>query len=165
MQSIEREKMQAQRINHMFRFHYTKSSGEIVEKMKLKIASLQEKIEERKGRIKKIRDEFGITDAVYIDLLEQARDALKKNDTRMSYIIPSAKNDARTLAQDGETTTIGAGTVNSLLTETDFIREEESQVRKLDLIARNLKDEERDWSQGRKVGWALDEEELKYLGF
>lgn len=158
--------MQATSIDHMFNFHFTKSSQEIKEKMTTKVVALKAKIEERKTRIRTIREEFKITNEVYIDLLEQAREASKRKENRMSYVI-SSKNDAQ-VTQSGpaeEAITIGAGTVNALLTETDFVKSEEAQVQRLALLMRNLQDEERDWSNGRAIGWTLREDELKYLGF
>lgn len=157
--------MQAERIEGLFHFSFTKSSVEIIGAMHQKVTALKAKIEERKTRIKALREEHKITDAIYIDLLEQAREALKRNDlARMSYSVSAAKNDAKGSTMNQEFT-VGAGVVNNLLTESDFIRAEEGQVSRLELIARNLQDEERDWSGGRKLGWSLSEAELKYLGF
>lgn len=161
--------MQAERIDGMFHFHYIKSSVEIIGAMTQKITALKTKVEERRTRVRNLREEYKITDAIYIDLLEQAREALKRNDNnRMSYSVSNAiasKADASNSKGMAEEFTIGAGVVNNLLTENDFIKAEEGQVAKLELICRNLKDEERDWSGGRKIGWSLSESELKYLGF
>lgn len=156
--------MQVQRIDGMFHFSYTKSSGEIREKAAQKVAALRFKIEERKERIKKIRGEYKITDAILIDLLEQAREASRKNDNKMSYSVSNAPSQQQTQGMSEEII-IGAGTVNNLLTESDFIKGEESQVKRLQLIARNLQDEETEWSNGKPVGHKLNESELEYLGF
>lgn len=158
----EEEDMQPQRHDHMFNFQYVKSSKQITDKMTAKIATITKKIEERKGRIKDLRAEYKITDAVLIDLLEQAREAQRKNDNRMSYSL------SNTPAKGGgglteNTITIGAGVVNHLLTESDMVRSEEAEVTRLELVVRNLEDLEND--QGKKVGHHLREEELKYLGF
>lgn len=164
--------MKIQDIGHLFRFTYSKSSTEIVDKMKAKVIALRQKINERMERVAKVRAEYKITDAVLVDLLQQARAAARRDadmGNKMSY---STKRDpghaeigAGNEGEDGEDLVIGAGVVNGLLTENDFIERETSQVAKLALIIRNLKDEERDWSDGRKVGWSLNEDELTYLGF
>lgn len=146
----------------MFHFRFVKSSAEIAEKMKAKVTSLRLKVEERKGRIKALRAEHKITDTVYINLLEQAREAQKRNDmNRMSYTV---KNDTPTKGmQENDELVIGAGVVNFLLTETDFMKSEDTQASRLELIARNLKDHKDD--HGDTVGHQLAEEELVYLGF
>lgn len=156
-------------ISNMFHtFSYLKSSEEIISKSVQKVTDVHKKIEERRIRIKALRTEYKITDAVYIDLLEQARDAMKRNDNRMSYSVSNAIHDKRSSAgglQESDTITVGAGVVNNLLTESDHIKSEEAQVKKLQLIIRNLKDEEREWSDGRKIGYHLGESELEYLNF
>lgn len=154
-------------IEYMFHhIKYTKSSDEIRERMKEKVVALKAKIQERKGRIAKIREEFKISDKIYIDLLEQAREAQKKGQNRMSYSISNSRSsDDGGGLQESDELVIGAGTVNALLTESDFIKSETAEAKKLELISRNIKDEETDWSGGRKLGHTLSEAELEYLGF
>lgn len=65
--------MQVNRIDHMFNFRFEKSAQVIREKAKDKITALRAKIEEREVRIKRIREEYKITDAALIDVLEQAQ--------------------------------------------------------------------------------------------
>lgn len=157
--------MQVQRIDGMFHsFNYIKSSAEIVRKMSDKIDALEAKVKERKQRVASIREDNHITDAVYIDLLEQARDALKKNDGRQFYSVTNAisKGDSRGVVQEEEVR-IGAGVVNFLFTETDFIKNEEAQALRLKLICRNLVDLPTE--EGVLKGHTLSEEELKYLEF
>lgn len=159
--------MKIQEIGHLFRFTYTKSSAEILAKMEIKAAALRSKVIEREERVAKVRAEYKITDAVLVDLLRQARAAAKRNadlGARMSYNISSRKGDVDRDDIDEELV-IGAGVVDGLLTESDLIEAETSQIARLELIGRNLKDEEREWSEGRKVGWSLGEDELRYLGF
>ncbi len=154
--------MKVQDISHLFsRFQYTKSSTEIVEKMKVKMIALRQKIAERTERIAKVRAEYKITDAVLVDLLQQAR-AASRRDALMSY---SSKQKHEGSTGTEEDLVIGAGVVNQLLTENDFIEGETSQASRLELIIRNLKDAERQWSGGRALGWELSEDELRYLGF
>lgn len=163
---VRNNHMQPQRHQHMFNFQYVKSSKQITEKMSAKIIQLKSKIEERKKRIKGIREENKITDAVYIDLLEQARDAQRKNAQVISYSVSNkmagGSGGPGGLAE--ETFTIGAGVVNSLLTESDMLRSEGEEVTRYELIVRNLEDLE-NTDTGKKVGHRLQEEELRYLGF
>lgn len=146
----------------MFHFRYVKSSDEIIAKMRTKVTALRNKVEERKVRIKNLRTEYKITDAIYASLLEQAREAQKKNDmAKMSYTV---KNDTPTKGmQENDELVIGAGVVNHLLTEQDFVKSEEAQADRLDLICRNLRDTKNE--KGELVGHELGEAELTYLGF
>ncbi len=157
--------MKVQDLSHLFsRFQYTKPSTEIVEKMKAKMLALRQKIAERTERVAKVRAEYKITDAVLVDLLQQARAASRRDIDlgRMSYSSKQKHDDSTGTEED---LIIGAGVVNGLLTENDFIEGETSQASRLELIIRNLKDAERQWSGGRAVGWELSEDELRYLGF
>lgn len=144
----------------MFNFGYRKSSDEIVTKLKAKVNQIKGKVDERRMRILVLKKEHKITDAIYIDLLEQARDAMKKNDNnRMSY---SVSNKVEKGVKE-EDFTIGAGVVMNLLTESDMVRLEEAQVTRFELICRNLKDLPDD--EGKLEGHRLGEEELTFLGF
>ncbi len=148
------------RAEHMFNFGYRKSSAEIIEKLSAKTNLLRAKVEERRSRIVALKKEHKITDAIYIDLLEQARDAMKKNDQRMSYSVSNK------LVQGGikeEEFVIGAGVVMNLLTESDMARSEEAQVTRFELICRNLRDIPDE--EGNFQGHRMSEEELTYLGF
>lgn len=142
---------------------YFKTAGEIVEKCRIKIASLSNKIEERKGRIKAIRTEHQIDDAALVELLT----AMRKNADQRSFSYstgPMGDNSGR----GSEERTIAAGTVNALLTESDFIESEKAQVEKLDLIVRNLKPVRRFSSDGTELpdaGFNVGHSDLRYLGF
>lgn len=160
--------MKAQNNSDMFHFRYEKSSEEIITKMRLKISDVQAKVEERQRRIKNLREEYKITDAIYIDLLEQAREAAKKNDIhKMSYSISNASVASRGSNGTVDTEfTIGAGVVNNLLTEQDFVKAEQGDVVRMELIIRNLKDlPYNNTEDASPRGHGLSEGELKYLGF
>lgn len=150
--------MQVQSIRNMFCFEYEKSSAEITTAMKKKIQALKAKIGEREERLAKVRKEYKITDAALLDLMKQARQA-SKNVNAMSYSLNASITEG-----PEEQIVIGAGIVNFLLTESDFISGEKEQVDKLELITRNLKDllhPELKTFHGHK----LTENELEYLGF
>lgn len=155
--------MQVQRIDGMFNFTFEKTADEIVGAAKKKVVDVRSKIEERGVRIKKMRDEHKVTDAVLIDIQNQMRAQLKRGEERMSYT-----SNAQTSAGGvQEEVTIGAGVINFLLTEQDHMDGEKAQVERLDTIIRNLRDVTNYTASGTpyvakpKLGY----EELKYLGF
>jgi hypothetical protein len=154
--------MLPQETNHMLNFVYIKTSSEIITKSTTKINQLRAKVEERRSRIKGIRSEYKITDAVYINLLEQARAAQRQHNAVMTYSVSNTVTKSGGL-QENEDLVIPAGVVNNLLTETDFVKTEEDQATRLELICRNLKDLED--KNGKTVGHNLNEDELRYLGF
>lgn len=146
----------------MFSFTYEKSASEIIDKAKIKRTALLAKVEERKGRIKRIRDEYGIDDAVLIDLLQQARAS-----ARAAHAMQYTSNVKRDKGLTEDAIVVPAGVVNNLMTEQDFITGEVEQTAKLDLIIRNLVDhpDERRGMEGKMRGHRLNTEELVYLGF
>jgi hypothetical protein len=155
--------MQVQRLDGMFNFTYEKSSAEIVDRAKVKAAQLRAKIEEREVRIRRVREEYKITDAVLIDILAKARAAAKRGENMISYSNSLPPQDG----DQPEEVTIGAGVVNLLLTEGDHIEGEKANVDKLDMIVRNLKDKREFAPDGKEyaAGYQLSSTELKYLGF
>lgn len=152
--------MQAERIDHMFRFTYEKSSEEIKEKAKAKIVALKAKVEERQKRVTKIRSEYGVTDEVWSGILELMRE--KANVNAQSYTVSNNMKSPGTNSKASEEVVVPAGIVNSILTEKDYISSETAQVTKLELVVRNLKDLKED---GEVRGHKLNETELTYLGF
>jgi hypothetical protein len=155
--------MQVQRIDNMFNFTFEKSAPEIVERAKDKATATRRKIEEREVRIKRAREEYKITDAALVDIMAQARDQMQRGAMALVY-------NSKIRSDDGlheEDVTIGAGVVNMLLTERDHIEGEKSQVEKLDMIVRNLKDLRRHAPDGKEYlkGHELTSAELKFLGF
>jgi hypothetical protein len=153
--------MQVQRIDNMFNFTYVKSSTEIIGKAALKIKEIQSKTHEREARVAKLRTEYQITDAVLIDILAKAREQ-SKNGIQMSYSNTVSDDDG-----EQQEITIGAGAVNMLFTERDFIDGERSQVERLMMIIRNLKDHRKFAPDGKEYahGHELNSAELKFLGF
>ena len=155
--------MQVQRIDNMFNFTFEKSASEIVEHAKTKAAAIRLKIEEREVRIKRVREEYKISDSALVDIMAQAREQMQRGAAALVY-------NSKVRSDDGlreEDVTIGAGVVNLLLTERDHIEGEKAQVDKLDTIVRNLKDLPRFAPDGSRYlqGHALTMVELKFLGF
>lgn len=156
--------MQVQRIDNMFNFTFEKTSDEIIAAAKRKAVDVRSKIEERGVRIKKMREEHKVTDAVLIDIQNQMRAQAKRGEQdRMSYT-----SNAQTSAGGvQEEVTIGAGVINFLLTEQDHMDGEKAQVERLDTIVRNLRDVTGYTANGTSyvVKPKLSYDELKYLGF
>lgn len=158
--------MQVRGISHMFgNLRFTKTAAEIVEKCKSKTIALKAKIEERQKRVADLRREYEIDDAALIELLTAAR---KQQNSLSNYSYSTSKLGIGG-KKELEEKVIGAGVVNNLLTESDFIEGERDQVRTLEMIARNLKPIPR-FASGNGTPlpedeFVLDSEELEYLGF
>jgi hypothetical protein len=156
--------MQVQQINNMFNFTFEKTADEVVAATTKKTKNIRDKIEERGVRIKKLREEHKITDAVLIDIQNQMRAQQKLGEReRMSY----TSNAVSSGGGVQEEVTIGAGVINHLLTEQDYIDGEKAQVERLDVMARNLREVVRRTANGTVYTelFKLSYEELKYLGF
>lgn len=155
--------MQVQNIDRMFNnFTYEKSASEVVAAAKKKREEVSNKIEERQRRIRKMREEHKITDAVLIDIQNQMRADAQRGMAAQYTSNTASDDDGR-----GETVTVGAGVINFILTEQDFIGGEKAQVERLDLMVRNLRDVERRTASGTPYVelFCLSYEELKFLGF
>ena len=152
--------MQVQNISHMFSLNFELTTQELKDACTRKEREIRAKIEEREGRVTRVRSEYKITDAVLVDLLTQARAANKRNDAMTNYT-----SNAQIVNNEGEFTmvTVGAGVVNMLMTERDFIDGERSQADKLALIARSL----RNFTDDRGIARSshrVSYEELRFLG-
>lgn len=158
--------MRAQTLDHMFHnLSFQKSADEITLKADEKVTALKAKIEERIKRVAKIREEYGIDDTALIQILTEARkQAQNPRQDKMSYSFTNSAPEGQKM----EEKTIGAGAVNNLLTENDFIEAEKDQVARLELISRNLKPIHHYAENGapyKDQYFTLGYEELKYLGF
>lgn len=156
--------MRATSITNMFHgFTYPKTTEEIKTAVKAKVEKLKAKIEERTERVANLRKEYDITDSDLVQLLTAAR----KQQGAQAYTYSKGSVSDNGQAQMEEKT-IGAGVVNNLLTEQDFIEAERDQVSTLELIVRNLKAQTM-VQNGVIVGpvdqFMLSQEELRYLGF
>ncbi len=156
--------MKPQEIQGLFRFNYERSSEEICSKMTKKVIELKAKVEERRKRIAGIRSEYKISDAMIIDLLSKARRAMQQNNMMVvNYSTTAVDQDENGMERE---VVVGAGVINGLLTESDFIEAEEAAIDKLTLISRNLRDlTEHEGGRSYTTGHRLSEAELRYLGF
>jgi hypothetical protein len=157
--------MQVTNLDNSFRnLTYYKTAAEIKEAALSKIDKLNAKIENRLKRVTGLRKEYGIDDAALVQLLQAAR---KQQNASMSYTY-STSNAAVGGGSKMEERTIGAGVVNNLMTENDFIESEKDQVEALSLIVRNLKPILKHSANGQELpdgGFVLNTDELRYLGF
>lgn len=155
--------MHAKTIDHMFNFTYRKSSHEIIAKMETKILIVQAKIEDRVQRVAALRAEYGIDDAALVQLLTAARK--QAGAMKFSY---TSNSSVRGGASEMQERTIGAGAVNNLLTESDFIESERDQVTRMKLVVRNLQPIPAFAANGTPLpdtGFQLSDDEIEYLGF
>lgn len=157
--------MHARNIDHMFHgLTFTKPAIEIACAAQAKVKTLKAKVEERQRRINDLRAEYDIDDAALIQLLQAAR----KQDKALAHFAYSTSKMSGG-KKELEERTVGAGVVNNLLTENDFIEAERDQIKTLERIARNLKPIPR-FASGNGAELPPEEfkllhEELEYLGF
>ncbi len=133
----------------------TKTSPELREAMTKKVEDVQQKMQAREERLRKIREEYSI-DAERLATLVMR---FKENHSQFkSYE-----------QQDG--VVVPAGVIANLIQEHSMIDSELEQVRKLKLVLRNLRDEElythpTTGEVGKRLALhELDDDELEYLGF
>lgn len=163
--------MVAQEIARMFHFNFEKHTAEIVEKAKVKIEAVKAKIAEREARISALRKEYGIDDAALIELLTTARRRASERDEGLgsTYVFTSISCAGRVEGPGiREERTVGAGAVNNLLTESDFIESEKAQMKQLTQIVNNLRPQTAYTNSGEAYAvdrWTLSYQELEYLGF
>lgn len=149
---------------------YYKTADEIKEACSKKVKFLKTKIEERQARIASLRKEYDIDDAALISLLTDAR-RNQQNSDRMSftYMANSSTHEVSASASNKkEERSIGAGVVNNLLTENDFIQTEKEAAQRLELIQRNLFPVPTYSENGTRLpdqGFQVTEADLEYFGF
>ncbi len=160
-------------VDDMFRgVQYNKfTSGQIREAMNRKVEAVRAKIEERRGRIDKITRENEITPEALSDLIVQySQDQRRGGGAKMSY--SSIQNSSNTSSgKQTKETVVPAGVIANLVTEKELVTSETAEVKRLDLILRNLKDdqpfvdEKTGELRSRAVIHTLDDAEIEYLGF
>jgi hypothetical protein len=157
----------------MFRgLSFTKSATDIIVAATKKVTTLKAKITEREQRIVDLRKEYDIDDSALIQLLTESRKRDASMSAAMTYSFSKSLSNSEIgsshSAPKAEERIVGAGVVNNLLTENDFIENEKEQVKSLELIARNLKAIPRFSTTGIALPdeeFKLTQDELTYLGF
>lgn len=143
-------KMMTENMFHSLTFR--KPFVEIQDRMVRKSNELKHKITEREERIAKLREEYSITETMLVDLFRQARNAERNRESVVNY------STTRRNAGGMEETVIGAGVVNALLTESDFIEAARKDIDRLGLLSRNLGP--RRITEGTMAGQLVDDHEL-----
>ena len=136
--------------------------------MERKVQNVKAKIEERKVRIAKIREENSITDAMLSDMVIQYMQDQQRGQQRVSYS-NSAQPNPQKKQEDG-TVVVPAGVIANIITEKGLIESESSEVKKMTLILRNLRDTlphvgDNGLLVERPAVHTLTDEEIEYLGF
>ena len=158
-------------VEEMFRgVSYNKfTSPQVREAMTRKAEAVRAKIEERRGRIEKITHENEITPEALSDLIVQYTQDQRRGSSshKMSYSIPNSGSSGN----QPKETVVPAGVIANLVTEKELISSETAEVKRLDLILRNLKDTEPfvDATTGElrqhAIVHRLDDTDIEYLGF
>ncbi|RYE88914.1 MAG: hypothetical protein EOO75_12700 [Myxococcales bacterium] len=137
----------------------TKTSPELREAMERKVSELRRSGEEREVRVRKLREEY------LIDAERLARLILDFQRTDTAIVSYSAQGDG---GRDG---VIPAGVIAHIVREREMMDSERAQVRKMELILRNMRDRESyiDGRSGehreRMCLHSLSDDELEFLGF
>lgn len=134
-----------------------KKDGQLLaDKMESKVTGLVGKVAERKARVRKLRDENGITDLMLIELY---RIAAKRGAESGSYAISNARvlvdrdgNEHREV----EEKYVPASVVSALQAEEENIENENAQIARLHMLLRNI-----DRGGMHPVSYF----DLEYLGF
>lgn len=148
------------------------TSKQLTEAMNRKVSNINAKIAERKVRITKITKEHKITDAMLGDFILQYMRDREQGRTSVSYSnsIQPAKPVNSKAAVTPEGVIVPAGVIANLVTEKELIENETMEVKRLELILRNLKDTEhyvtaKGKLSQRAVVHTLTDDEITYLGF
>ncbi len=137
----------------------TKTTPELRESMQKKVKELGARIEDREGRMKRIREEYQIDSERLASLVMQYQN---RNSDFVSY--QAQGNSPREAV-------VPAGVIANLIREREMIDSERGQIRKLELVLRNLPDTElyNDPKTGevksRQPLHQLTDDEQEYLGF
>lgn len=135
-----------------------KTTQELREAMARKVVSLGEAVVMREGRMTKLRDEYAIGAERLADLILRFKN---EGHSQTSY-----DNQG-----DPNAPVIPAGVIANIVREREMIDMERGQIRKMELILRNIKDTEPyiDDHSGeyreRPCIHTLSDNELEYLGF
>ncbi|QSQ26317.1 hypothetical protein JY651_15875 [Pyxidicoccus parkwayensis] len=137
----------------------TKTTPVLREAMQKKVKEIAVRIEDREGRMKRIRDEYQIDSERLAALVIQFKN---KNSNFVSY---QAQGDG------SRDTIVPAGVIANIIREREMIDSERGQIRKLELVLRNLPETElyNDPRTGevksRQPLHQLTDDELEFLGF
>lgn len=148
---------------------YNKFTSKVIrDAMTKKIVAVHHKVDDRRLRVAKLLKEHKITDAMLTDMVVQYMEDQKNRRERMSY--SNSLRDPGDGSKPRETA-VPAGAIANLVTEKKLIDTELAEVKRLQLITRNLKDKEPavNASTGKLYQktcvHTLTDDEIEYLGF
>ncbi|WP_342374589.1 hypothetical protein NVS55_24950 [Myxococcus stipitatus] len=139
----------------------TKTSPELRGAMQKKVAELKGRIDEREARMRRIREEYRI-DAERLATLVMQFQKQSRNSEMVSYQTQGGASGDQL---------VPAGVIANIIREREMVDSERAQVRKVELVLRNLSDTElyNDPKTGevksRQPLHQLTDDELEYLGF
>ncbi|NMO15027.1 hypothetical protein HPC49_07255 [Pyxidicoccus fallax] len=138
-------------------YYNIKTTPELRQAMQKKVKEIRARIEDREGRMKRIREEYQIDAERLAALVIQYKN---QDSDRVSYQV-----------QGDSGTIVPAGVIANIIREREMIDSERGQIRKMELILRNLPDQElyNDPRTGevksRQPLHELTDDELEFLGF
>ena len=136
-----------------------KTTPQLREAMERKLGELTELIAAREGRVQRLRDEYEIGAEQLAQLV------IKFQNDDSGFVSYNQQGDGQ------NEKLVPAGVIANIIREREMVDSERSQMRKLNLILRNIKDEEfytnpRTGEIGtRRSLHKLTDAELEYLGF
>lgn len=136
-----------------------KTTPEIRAAMQRKVKEIASNIEEREARMRRIREEYQIDAERLAALVIQ----FQNNDS--GFVSYQAQGDSK------HAVVVPAGVIANIIREREMIDSERGQIRKMELILRNIPDMElyNDLKTGevksRQPLHKLTDEELEFLGF
>jgi ribonuclease HII len=136
-----------------------KTTPEIRAAMQKKVKEIASNIEEREARMRRIREEYQIDAERLATLVIQ----FQNNDS--GFVSYQAQGDSK------RDLVVPAGVIANIIREREMIDSERGQIRKMELILRNIPDMElyNDLKTGevksRQPLHKLTDEELEFLGF
>jgi hypothetical protein len=149
---------------------FVKTTAELLPAFERKTLALRAKIEERIGRIDRMRKDYDIDDAALIAVLQETAHRLKNDDGRGAFgsTISYRVSNAGVPGAGDEERVIGVGVCKGLLSEQESLASERESADRLDLIVRNLKPiaaYSEDGTLLPHLGFHLTFDELLFLGF
>lgn len=139
--------------------------------MEQKIIALKSKVAERRGRVTRLMSDHRITREMLADMIIQYMKDQQEGRARMSYSNSVRPQSEGAQAPKTDVVDVPAGAIANLITEKNLIENESAEVKRLELIVRNLKDTEpavrADTGElyQRAVIHSLTDDEIEYLGF
>jgi hypothetical protein len=134
--------------------------------LEAKVVAVRDKVSVRRQRIEKIAVDNGITPEAMSDLVVQYMQDQQKGRSKMTYTV---SNSPQGSTPGSNETLIPAGVIVNLVTEKELITNEVAEIKRMELILRNLRETLPALSEAgelvqRPVVHTLDDSDIEYLG-